>query len=299
MFLGIDVGTGGTRAVLVDREGRVVASAASDHAPVRSEQIGWAEQQPEDWWRAAREAIARRACRRRPGAAPAQSAIGLTGQMHGAVHAGRGRRRCCAPRSSGATQRTQPQCDWLTEKHRLRAADRADLQPRAAQLHAHQAALGQRATSRRSSRKIAPRPLPQGLRPLPAHRRVRHRRAGGLGHAAARRDASPLVAGSRRGRGDSARAGCPRLFESPEVCARISDDRPRGLTGLAAGTPVVAGAGDQGAGAVGMGISRAGFGLGHHRHLAASSSPPPTAPTHGSQRPPAHLLPRRARAAGT
>ena len=58
MFLGIDVGTGGTRALLVDREGRVVASAASEHAPVRSEQIGWAEQQPEDWWRAAREAIA-------------------------------------------------------------------------------------------------------------------------------------------------------------------------------------------------------------------------------------------------
>ena len=58
MFLGIDVGTGGTRALLVDREGRVVASAASEHAAVHSEQIGWAEQQPEDWWRAAREAIA-------------------------------------------------------------------------------------------------------------------------------------------------------------------------------------------------------------------------------------------------
>ena len=58
MFLGIDVGTGGTRAVLVDRAGRVVASAASEHAPIHSEQIGWAEQQPEDWWRAAREAIA-------------------------------------------------------------------------------------------------------------------------------------------------------------------------------------------------------------------------------------------------
>ena len=58
MFLGIDVGTGGTRAVLVDRRGLVVASAASEHAPIHSEQIGWAEQQPEDWWRAAREAIA-------------------------------------------------------------------------------------------------------------------------------------------------------------------------------------------------------------------------------------------------
>ena len=58
MFLGIDVGTGGTRAVLVDRAGRVVASQASEHAAIHSEHIGWAEQQPEDWWRAAREAIA-------------------------------------------------------------------------------------------------------------------------------------------------------------------------------------------------------------------------------------------------
>ena len=64
MFLGIDVGTGGTRAVLVDREGRVVASAASEHAPVHSEQIGWAEQQPEDWWRAARGHRGRDCCRR-------------------------------------------------------------------------------------------------------------------------------------------------------------------------------------------------------------------------------------------
>jgi xylulokinase len=45
----------------------------------------------------------------------------------------------------------------------------------------------------------------------------------------------------------------PRLFEGPEICARISD-AGAGATGLAAGTPVAAGAGDQGAGAVGMGI---------------------------------------------
>ncbi len=49
----------------------------------------------------------------------------------------------------------------------------------------------------------------------------------------------------------------PKLFESPEVCARISESAS-GLTGLAAGTPVVAGAGDQGAGAVGMGILQPG-----------------------------------------
>jgi len=49
----------------------------------------------------------------------------------------------------------------------------------------------------------------------------------------------------------------PKVYESPEVCARISGTAA-GLTGLAAGTPVVAGAGDQGAGAVGMGILQPG-----------------------------------------
>ena len=58
MFLGIDVGTGGTRALLIDRSGGVVASFSSEHAGIHSEHIGWAEQDPEDWWRAARGAIA-------------------------------------------------------------------------------------------------------------------------------------------------------------------------------------------------------------------------------------------------
>ena len=49
----------------------------------------------------------------------------------------------------------------------------------------------------------------------------------------------------------------PKVYESPEVCARISESAA-GLTGLKAGTPVVAGAGDQGAGAVGMGILQPG-----------------------------------------
>src|ERR1700733_9320918 len=58
MILGIDVGTGGTRAVLIDRAGRLLASFASEHAPIQSAHIGWAEQDPEDWGRAEHEAIA-------------------------------------------------------------------------------------------------------------------------------------------------------------------------------------------------------------------------------------------------
>src|SRR6185369_13119559 len=53
------------------------------------------------------------------------------------------------------------------------------------------------------------------------------------------------------------KAYLPKVFESPDICARISASAAE-LTGLRAGTPIVAGAGDQAAGAVGMGITRAG-----------------------------------------
>ena len=57
-LLGIDVGTGGTRArVLLDEAGRVLGAATAEHAPMASPQLGWAEQDPRDWWRAARAAI--------------------------------------------------------------------------------------------------------------------------------------------------------------------------------------------------------------------------------------------------
>ena len=49
----------------------------------------------------------------------------------------------------------------------------------------------------------------------------------------------------------------PAVFESPDVCARVSREAAA-LTGLVEGTPIVAGAGDQAAGAVGMGITRPG-----------------------------------------
>ena len=55
--LGIDVGTGGTRALIMGADGRVFASATAEHEPFASPQPGWAEQHPEDWWRAAGIAI--------------------------------------------------------------------------------------------------------------------------------------------------------------------------------------------------------------------------------------------------
>src|SRR5260370_12103382 len=82
--LGIDLGTGGTRAVIMDDRGGIVASATAEHEPFASPKIGWAEQQPQDWWRAARLAV-RQAIAQRKLQKEQIACVGFSGQMHGAV----------------------------------------------------------------------------------------------------------------------------------------------------------------------------------------------------------------------
>ena len=83
-FLGIDVGTGGTRALVIDERGVVVSSAAKEHEPFASPQIGWAEQNPTDWWRACGGAVT--SALKEAGLRGDQVAcVGFSGQMHGAV----------------------------------------------------------------------------------------------------------------------------------------------------------------------------------------------------------------------
>jgi xylulokinase len=55
--MGIDVGTGGSRAVLIDTAGKIVSSATVEHKPFISPQTGWAEQDPHELWRASAAAI--------------------------------------------------------------------------------------------------------------------------------------------------------------------------------------------------------------------------------------------------
>jgi xylulokinase len=84
MWLGIDIGTGGSRALLVDERGAVRAGFTAPHEEMRMQRPLWAEQRPENWWDAALAAI--RGVLAQSGVAGKDvKGIGLSGQMHGLV----------------------------------------------------------------------------------------------------------------------------------------------------------------------------------------------------------------------
>ncbi|MGA2328830.1 MAG: xylulokinase [Bryobacteraceae bacterium] len=113
-WLGIDVGTGGTRALLVDRQGRVKAGFTAPHEEMRMERPLWAEQRPEDWWAAGQLAI--RGVLAEVGASGRDlQGIGLSGQMHGLVlldAAG----QVIRPALIWCDQRSQAQVDFVNAK---------------------------------------------------------------------------------------------------------------------------------------------------------------------------------------
>ncbi len=250
-FLGLDVGTGGTRAVLIDQTGQVIATAASEHAPFRAPQPGWAEQDPEDWWRAAQEAI-RAALAQAPGAAI--DAVGLTGQMHGAVLLDR-EGRVLRPSLIWCDQRSGPQCDWL---HAQLGRERL------IELVANPALPNFTLTKLLWVRRHQPALWARVAHVLCPKDYVRFRLTGRYAMDVQEASGTLLLdVAHRRWSSEVAEVSgvreewLPQLYESPEICAAISPEAAR-LTGLQAGAPVAAGAGDQGAGAVGMGIFEPG-----------------------------------------
>lgn len=250
MFLGLDIGTGGTRAVLVNSQGRLVASASCEHAPFRSPKPGWAEQEPEDWWRAARQAI-----REIVSASGARiDAVGLTGQMHGAVMldaAG----EVLRPSLIWCDQRTDAECEWL---HKEIGRERL------IELTANPALPNFTLTKLLWVRNHEPEIFARIAHVLCPKDYVRYRLTGTYAMDVQEASGTLLLdVAHRRWSSEVARAAgipeswLPQLFESQEVCAKISTEAAN-LTGLSAGALVVAGAGDQGAGAVGMGILEPG-----------------------------------------
>jgi xylulokinase len=112
-WMGIDTGTGGTRALLVDEGGKLRAGFTASHEDMRMERPLWAEQDPLDWWRAAQEAI--RGVLAQAGASGKDvKGIGLSGQMHGLVILDKDC-RVIRPSLIWCDQRSQPQVDWINQ----------------------------------------------------------------------------------------------------------------------------------------------------------------------------------------
>ncbi len=105
-LVGLDVGTSGTKAVAITPTGEVLATAERGY-PLSTPQAGWAEQDPDDWWRAAQEALAAL------GVEPA--AVGLSGQMHGLV-ALDDRDRVLRPAILWNDQRTAAECGEIERR---------------------------------------------------------------------------------------------------------------------------------------------------------------------------------------
>ena len=106
VLVGLDVGTGGARAVAVDGSGEVVTEASSEY-PLHSPRPGWTEQDPADWWRGAREVLGKVAT------GEEVVGIGLTGQMHGSVFLDSSD-EVIRPALLWNDQRTYRQCDEIT-----------------------------------------------------------------------------------------------------------------------------------------------------------------------------------------
>jgi xylulokinase len=250
MYLGVDIGTGGTRAVIVDRTGRVVASEAVEHAPIHSEHVGWAEQDPEDWWRAAKSAISAVIQQAGP-----VEAVGLTGQMHGCVMLD-GDGQVLRPALIWCDQRTQPECDWLEAtigREKLIELVSNPALPNFTLTKLLWVKTHQPEVFARIKHVLCPKDFVR-LRMTGEYAMDMQEASGTLLLDVTHRRWSTEVAAAA----GIPLAWLPKLAEGPEICAHIS---PAGeaATGVKMGTPVVAGAGDQGAGAVGMGVLKPGM----------------------------------------
>ncbi len=252
-LLGIDVGTGGTRAVLLDSHGRVISAATAEHASMSCPQIGWAEQSPEDWWRAACQAIKQCLAKH---STPSQevAAIGLTGQMHGLVLLD-ARDQVLRPAILWCDQRTGEECREITAQvgaQRLiewtaNPALTGFTLPKIWWVRRHEPQIWERVRSL-----MLPKDYIRFR--LTGARAIDVADASGtlMFDVVHRRWSLPMLEISRLDE-----AYLPKVFESQEISGHVSEEGAR-LSGLRPGTPVVAGAGDQAAGAVGMGIVKPG-----------------------------------------
>jgi xylulokinase len=253
-LLGIDIGTSGTKTLLCDASGNVLATAVAEH-PISQPKPGYSEQNPADWWSAA-QAATKAVLKKAKIHGTDVSGIGLSGQMHGSVFLDKSG-NVIRPALLWNDQRTGKQCAEIEQK----AGGRAKL----IELVANPALTGFTAPKILWLRENEPKNYEKVRQILLPKDYIRYRLTGE--YATEVSDASGTLLLDVVNRKWSITllsklgidpALLPRCYESFEVSGKLSREAAS-LLGMKEGTPVVGGAGDQAAGAVGNGVVKAGI----------------------------------------
>ena len=248
LLLGIDLGTSATKTVLFDEECRVVASASREY-PLYQPRNGWAEQDPEDWWLAAKDTI-RQVMESAGVAAGDIAGIGISGQMHGLVmldREGRVLRRAIL----WCDQRTGAQCEQITQ---LVGADRLIA------VTANPALTGFTASKILWVREHEPEIYARCAHILLPKDYLRYRLTGEFATEVSDASGMQLLDVPHRcwseeilQKLDINPVLLAKVYESPEITGEVTKEAAAD-TSLRPGTPVVGGAGDNAAAAVGTGV---------------------------------------------
>lgn len=251
-LLGIDIGTSGTKTVLFDTKGKQVASTLEEYT-MDQPKAGWAEQNPEDWWHAVAHTIKEvMSC---SGVNPEHvKGIGLSGQMHGLVLLDE-KNQAIRPSIIWCDQRTQKQCDDMTDRvGREKLID----------ITGNPAITGFTASKILWVKDNEPDNYQQVKHILLPKDYIRYKLTGVYATEVSDASGMQLLDIEKRDWSDELlellgieRDLLPKVYESIEVTGGITTDVSK-LTGLAEGTSVVGGAGDQAAGAIGNGIIASG-----------------------------------------
>jgi xylulokinase len=247
LFLGVDVSTTGAKALVIDERGAVVATATTPLS-LQTPKALWSEQDPHEWWSGSAKSI-RKALADARAQGSDIAAVGLTGQMHGLVLLGADD-EVLRPAILWNDQRTGAECDEIRAR-----VGRAEL----IRTTGNDALTGFTAPKILWVRNHEPEVYAKARRILLPKDYVRLRLTGVAAMDKADGSGTILFDLARRewskevlARLDIPAEWLPHTFEGPEVTGQVSHAGAE-ETGLAVGTPVVAGGGDQAAGAVGAG----------------------------------------------